>query len=341
MTKILISYRRSDSAAIVGRIYDRLIARYGSDALFRDIDDIPAGEDFRDHVNDTLRQTDIVLAVIGPHWCAVAGARERIRETDDPVRVEIESALAAGIHLVPVLVDGATMPSATELPEALRPFAFANALTVSSGLDFHQHADRLIASLDRILGPKAPAAPAVAPVPVGLFRSPHSWAIVAALALPFAAAAGGLAPPWPRGAQFLTVIAQAALVVIVIQFVRSASRGAVSRCVLIAAVVLASTTVAYLSTESIFVYQTPATGEHWVKGFVCTREAVALYRGKCPFLTNDELRGAEYEAERLWTPLSIATVKVTIAALWFAAFLAAATLAAATAVGSLGPRRFS
>ena len=68
MSKIIVSYRRSDSAAITGRIFDRLIDRYGEESVFMDIDRIPFGTDFRHHIQDALRDADILLAVIGPTW---------------------------------------------------------------------------------------------------------------------------------------------------------------------------------------------------------------------------------------------------------------------------------
>jgi len=68
MPKISISYRRADSEAMTGRIFDRLTAHYGKEAIFRDIDDIPAGTDFRVHINEVLRSTHILLAIVGPAW---------------------------------------------------------------------------------------------------------------------------------------------------------------------------------------------------------------------------------------------------------------------------------
>ena len=202
MPKILISYRRSDSAAMAGRLCDRLIAHYGAESVFLDIDSIPFAIDFRDHVRDTLQQSDVVLAVVGPRWLGAGDGHVRIHDEDDPVRIEIELALQAGIPLLPVLVDGATMPNAPSLPESLGRFAFINAAPVDTGRDFHPHVGRLIQSLDRILGPKvgplkAPvaglpgrnAAPHGAPARVPLsasawLRGPYPWAVAGALALP-------------------------------------------------------------------------------------------------------------------------------------------------------------
>ena len=94
MAKIIISYRRSDSQAMAGRIFDRLSGHYGEAAIFMDIDAIPFGIDFRKHIGDALRQCDVLIAVVGPHWL---GGRDdggtRIGEPNDPVRVELEGAI--------------------------------------------------------------------------------------------------------------------------------------------------------------------------------------------------------------------------------------------------------
>ncbi len=162
MAKVLISYRRSDSAGIVGRIYDRLTARYGPEGVFLDVDKIPFGVDFREHVRERLAGADVVVAIVGAHWLGANNGHARIHDDDDPVRMEIEAALAAGTPLCPVLLDGARMPSERELPPTLGPFAYVNAAPLDAGRDFEHDVSRLIASLDALLGPKAPPLPAPA-----------------------------------------------------------------------------------------------------------------------------------------------------------------------------------
>ena len=152
MAKIIISYRRSDSQAMAGRIFDRLSGHYGEAAIFMDIDAIPFGIDFRKHIGDALRQCDVLIAVVGPHWL---GGRDdggtRIGEPNDPVRVELEGAIERKIPVIPVLIDGARMPSEAELPDSLKEFSYFNAAPVDSGRDFRSHMDRLIRALDGML----------------------------------------------------------------------------------------------------------------------------------------------------------------------------------------------
>src|SRR5882724_19863 len=128
MPKILISYRRADSDAIAGRIRDRLAGSYGDDSVFMDIDDIPFGIDFRQHIKEALARNDVLIVVVGPRWLGAAkGGPHRIHEETDPVRVEVETALTRGIPVIPLLVHGANMPRASDLPDGLKEFAYRNA----------------------------------------------------------------------------------------------------------------------------------------------------------------------------------------------------------------------
>jgi TIR domain len=205
MAKIIVSYRRADSTAIAGRIFDRLAARYGEDSVFMDIDNIPFGTDFRTHIREELLRSDILVAVIGPRWLGVAAdGKSRIADAADPVRVEVETALTQSIPVLPVLIDGAAMPSADQLPASLKDLAFINAAPVDAGRDFRAHMDRLIRSMDGILESKGQgAAPApstktvmgTSPARAGRrFASRLLWLAIPIAAVAIAAAWFGLVP---------------------------------------------------------------------------------------------------------------------------------------------------
>jgi hypothetical protein len=149
--KIVVSYRRADSDAIAGRIRDRLVIQFGEDSVFMDIDSIPFGVDFRQQIDAALRNTDALIAIVGPNWLGAGAGRPRIHELEDPVRVELEAALTAGIPVVPVLVGGATMPGEADLPQSIKEMAFRNAAQVDAGRDFHQHVSRLIRSVSQVV----------------------------------------------------------------------------------------------------------------------------------------------------------------------------------------------
>ena len=95
MSKILISYRREDSADVTGRIDDRLVQQFGRQAVFVDVDSIPFGLDFRKHLDEQVAKCDVFLAVIGPDWMGPKDSQGKTRLEDprDFVRIEIESAL--------------------------------------------------------------------------------------------------------------------------------------------------------------------------------------------------------------------------------------------------------
>jgi formylglycine-generating enzyme required for sulfatase activity len=151
MPRIAISYRREDSAAITGRIFDRLTAQYGGDSVFRDIDNIPLGVDFREHIDAMLAETDITLVIIGKRWLGPGRGRRRINDPADPVRIEVETALRIGKPVIPILVEGSGMPKVDQLPDTLKDLIYRNGLDVDSGRDFDQHVERLIRNIDPIL----------------------------------------------------------------------------------------------------------------------------------------------------------------------------------------------
>lgn len=148
MSKILISYRREDSADVTGRIYDRLIQVFPQ-SVFRDVDSIPLGVDFRAYLDEQVAKCDVFLAVIGRDWLRGKGrkGKSRLEDPGDFVRVEIESALKRHIPVIPVLVGGATIPPAERLPASIQDMSYRNGIVVRPDPDFHKDMDRLIAHL--------------------------------------------------------------------------------------------------------------------------------------------------------------------------------------------------
>ena len=336
MARIILSYRRSDSATMTQLIFSRLAARYGEQSIFMDIDNIPFGVDFRSHIRENVRTADILLAIVGTGWTGVnANGERRILEAEDPVRVEVEIALEHSVTVIPVLVEHAAMPAVAQLPESLKDFPFLNAMPIESGRDLALHLERLTRVVDEILRAKGklpkPRAPS-APIDriLGLLGSPFPWALTGATILPFVGALIGISPPWPHGAAAITAVVTCIATILIFQSLRNTSLRAINRITALSALGLALVACAYLIAVSLFTYQTPTTKEYWAKGFVCTAEALAIYKDKCPNLGIDELQGAEYEAERLWTSQSVTIIRVTLVVLWLLAFVAIAAV-----IGSL------
>jgi len=121
--RIFISYRRrGDSAGFAARLADRLVAHFGDEQCFRDIEDIETGADFVEAIEEAVASSRVMVVVIGTDWATVQDAhgRRRLDNPDDFVRIEVATALRRGIRVVPVLVAGATMPSGAGLPEELQ-----------------------------------------------------------------------------------------------------------------------------------------------------------------------------------------------------------------------------
>jgi hypothetical protein len=160
MPRIFLSYRRDDSRKDTGRIYDRMVQAFSKANVFKDVDNIAPGADFRGVLKEAVSQADVALIIIGPKWLAItdgAGNR-RLDDSGDFVRIEVESALQRESCLtIPVLVDGAKMPNASDLPESLRELAYKNAVVVRDDPDFNTDITRLVNSIPTSLA--QPAAP--------------------------------------------------------------------------------------------------------------------------------------------------------------------------------------
>ena len=188
---VFICYRREDSAGFAGRIYDRLKNGLGRESVFIDVDNIPAGRDFVEVLSERVGRCDALVALIGKNWLASAGKdnRHRLDDRNDFVRIEIEAALERNVPVIPVLLDGAVMPQADDLPDGLKKLARRQGIEISHNR-FDSDVERLTDALALIEGaparpsasPGATAAPLMAAAPKSVART--RWLIpLAALAI--------------------------------------------------------------------------------------------------------------------------------------------------------------
>jgi hypothetical protein len=125
MSDIFVSYRREDTQGWVGRLTRAVQEGFPPAQVFYDIATIRPGKDFPTAIEQALSSCQIMLVLIGPRWLSAqtTEGQRRIDEPDDFVRIEIATALARSILVVPVLFGGARMPTAAILPDVLRPLA--------------------------------------------------------------------------------------------------------------------------------------------------------------------------------------------------------------------------
>jgi PDZ domain/TIR domain len=152
---IFINYRRDDSMGMAGRLHDRLAQAFGRKNLFMDVDNIPPGIDFVNHLNNQVAACDVFIAVIGPNWLDARNEQgdRRLHAPDDFVTIEIAAALARDIRVIPVLVDGARMPKASDLPGPLMPLVRRHAINVRHD-HFGRDAEALIEKIREALPAK-------------------------------------------------------------------------------------------------------------------------------------------------------------------------------------------
>jgi len=149
MPRLFISYRREDSIAYAGRLYDRLIAHFGKTNVFMDVDTIEPGADFVEVLKEVVANCDILLAVIGRRWLEANDERGQRRLTNpgDFVRLEIVAALERNVRVIPILVGDAKMPGPGDLPTDLLRLARRQAIDLRD-VGFHAGVDKLIKSVE-------------------------------------------------------------------------------------------------------------------------------------------------------------------------------------------------
>jgi tetratricopeptide (TPR) repeat protein len=151
--KIFINYRRDDSIGTAGRLHDRLVQAFGRDKLFMDVDHIPAGEDFVGYLNAQVASCDLFLALIGPDWLNAMdeSGRRRLDNPEDFVTIEIAAALARNVRVIPVMIEGARMPKAEEVPDSIKALVRRHAVEVRHS-QFGRDAEALVAKVSEALG---------------------------------------------------------------------------------------------------------------------------------------------------------------------------------------------
>lgn len=128
MRSVFVSYRRGDSEGQARALSFELVKSIGRNSVFMDVDSIALGRDFRQILHERLESCDLMLALIGPGWLDAKDAlgNRRLESDTDLIRQEIAAALKRSIPVIPVLLQGAQMPSAERLPDDVKDLVYRN-----------------------------------------------------------------------------------------------------------------------------------------------------------------------------------------------------------------------
>lgn len=150
MTGIFISYRRDDSAASAGRLFDRLADHFGKEQVFRDVDALAPGVEFLKVIEERIAQCNVLVAVIGKNWVNIknVGGQRRLDDPKDAVRTEIREALNQKKLIIPTLIGGVEVPKPQELPEDIAALVGRNAVEISESR-FDYDAGRVIEAIEK------------------------------------------------------------------------------------------------------------------------------------------------------------------------------------------------
>src|SRR3984893_6985183 len=190
MSRIYISYRRTDAAPYAGRLFDHLSRHFGRGFVFMDIQGgIAPGQDFTQAIDAALDTCDVALVLIGKQWATSTGpdGNLRLNDPNDWVRIETAAVLRRNVLVIPVLVDGGRLPDPTSLPEELRPLCRRNVCELSDSRwsydvgELVKHIEKIAHPAERtkiltwkssfkalaaaVLGSSPPPPPAAAPPP--------------------------------------------------------------------------------------------------------------------------------------------------------------------------------
>jgi hypothetical protein len=195
MGTVFISYRRETAAGEARALFNDLTARLGKSSVFIDVDSIALGRDFRSVLQKILASCDIMLVMIDKDWAGIKdeGGRTRLGDPGDYVRLEVEAALKRDIVVAPVLVKGAHMPAAEQLPAEIRDLVFRNGFELSHNRwesDVHEmirrlglnlpEAGRQIETDQRTIAPAETTGRSV-PIEQAKSKQRHPWALMSAL----------------------------------------------------------------------------------------------------------------------------------------------------------------
>lgn len=175
--KIFISYRQSDTQSEASRLKEDLEGVFGEENVFFDIETLEPGLNFADAIEKTIRQSKVVLVLIGPSWADVKDDQGNLRlfKEDDWVRREVAMALEMeDVRVIPVLLKKATLPTSDGLPDNIKTLADKHwkEITISR---WRYDVGKLIKSIENVIPPLKKEEPEPAPRPRPTPKPQKGW----------------------------------------------------------------------------------------------------------------------------------------------------------------------
>src|SRR5262249_113167 len=151
MSKIFMSYRRDDVGGYAHAVCSQLVHHFSKDRVFMDVDTIEPGVDFVTVIEETLRDSDVLVALIGERWAGMDNqGKSRLDDPRDYVRLEISTAPGLVIRVIPVLFNGVTMPSAERMAGPLESRSRRNGFEIRH-TRFNRDMELLITAVRKVL----------------------------------------------------------------------------------------------------------------------------------------------------------------------------------------------
>jgi Sporulation related domain. len=193
MGTVFISYRREDTEGQARALSLDLTKRLGNESVFMDVDSIALGRDFREILQERLASCDVMLALIGREWvdCKDASGQRRLDNSGDFVRMEIAAALKRNIPVTPLLLQGAHMPAAEQLPDDLKDLAYRNGFELSHNR-WESDVEELIKRLGLGARSDMPTSEKTGSPKIAPRTAKKSWFAIAGLSVVAIAIVGGL-----------------------------------------------------------------------------------------------------------------------------------------------------
>lgn len=167
--KVFINYRKNDAsgtlrpeALFVEVLADWLERSLGKGTVYLDTTLRP-GEPYPDALRSRLAEAVVLVVVIHRQWLKDLKARKDTHR--DWVHEEIATAIRSRIRLLPVVLDGAELPTHSELPSEIRSLADSQAVRLQFGA-LRDGVNAVLAEIELIVAPNMPdALVPVAPLP--------------------------------------------------------------------------------------------------------------------------------------------------------------------------------